>query len=211
MARQFAVTWDYRCPFARNAHEALVAGLKEGRDWDVRFMPFSLDQIHVEEGETPVWERGLDEAGVGGVRALLWGIAVRDAFADKFLDFHVAVFRARHDEGKKIAEEAVLRGVAAGVGLDPDAVAEEVASGRPVKALEAEHTEAVDALRRLRRPHGHRGRRGRVRPHDGAGQRRRLRPRPRARAQHPPQRVQADEDPSLIRSRQPSTASDHSS
>jgi len=145
VARQFAVTWDYRCPFARNAHEALVAGLKAGRDWDVRFMPFSLDQVHVEEGETPVWERSLDETGVGGVRALLWGIAVRDTFADAFLDFHVAAFRARHDEGQKIAEEAVLRGVAASVGLDPDAVAEEVASGRPAKALEAEHTEAVDA------------------------------------------------------------------
>jgi len=144
VARQFAVTWDYRCPFARNAHEAVVAGLREGRDWDVRFWPFSLDQVHVEEGETPVWQRDLDETGVGGVRALLWGIAVRDAFGDKFLDFHVAAFRARHDEGKKIADEAVLREVAAGVGLDPSAVAEEVASGRPLKALEAEHTEAVD-------------------------------------------------------------------
>jgi len=144
VARQFAVTWDYRCPFARNAHEAVVNGLREGRDWDVRFWPFSLDQVHVEEGETPVWERGLDEAGMGGVRALLWGIAVRDAFPDHFLDFHVAAFRARHDEGQKIAEEPVLRAVAERVGLDADAVAEEVSSGRPLKALEAEHTEAVD-------------------------------------------------------------------
>jgi hypothetical protein len=144
VARQFAVTWDYRCPFARNAHEAVVNGLREGRDWDVRFWPFSLDQVHVEEGETPVWERGLDEAGMGGVRALLWGIAVRDAFPDHFLDFHVATFRARHDEGQKIAEEPVLRAVAESVGLDADAVAEEVSSGRPLKALEAEHTEAVD-------------------------------------------------------------------
>jgi hypothetical protein len=144
VARQFAVTWDYRCPFARNAHEAVVNGLREGRDWDVRFWPFSLDQIHVEEGETPVWERGLDEQGMGGVRALLWGIAVRDAFPEQFLDFHLAAFRARHDEGQKIAEEAVLRAVAGSVGLDADAVAEEVASGRPLKALEAEHTEAVD-------------------------------------------------------------------
>jgi hypothetical protein len=144
VARQFAVTWDYRCPFARNAHEALVAGLREGRDWDVRFWPFSLDQIHVEEGEIPVWERDLDEKGMSGVRALLWGIAVRDTFPDHFLDFHMAVFRARHDEGRKIAEEAVLREIATGVGLDTEAVAEEVASGRPLKALEAEHTEAVD-------------------------------------------------------------------
>lgn len=145
MARQFALTWDYRCPFARNAHEAVVNGLRDGRDWDVRFLPFSLDQVHVEEGQTPVWERSLDEEhGMGGVRALLWGIAVRDAFPDKFLDFHIAAFRARHDEGRKIADESVLRGVAEAVGLDADAVAEEVNSGRPLKALEAEHTEAVD-------------------------------------------------------------------
>jgi 2-hydroxychromene-2-carboxylate isomerase len=144
VARQFALTWDYRCPFARNAHEALVNGLREGRDWDVRFWPFSLDQIHIEEGDTPAWQRDLDEKGMTGVRALLWGIAVRDAFADKFLDFHMGVFRARHDEGKKIADEAVLREVAQNVGLDADAVAEEVASGRPLKALEAEHTEAAD-------------------------------------------------------------------
>jgi DSBA-like thioredoxin domain len=144
VARQFAVTWDYRCPFARNAHEALIKGLREGRDWDVRFWPFSLDQVHVEDGATPVWERSLDEAGVSGVRALLWGIAVRDAFSEKFFDFHIAAFAARHDEGKKIAEEPVLRAVAESVGLDADAVAEEVASGRPLKALEAEHTEAVD-------------------------------------------------------------------
>jgi hypothetical protein len=144
VARSFAVTWDYLCPFARNAHEALVNGLKDGRDWDVRFWPFSLNQAHVEEGETPVWERGLEEEGMSGVRALLWGIAVRDAFPDHFLDFHVAAFRARHDEGQKISEEPVLRGVAESVGLDPDAVAEEVASGRPLKALEAEHTEAVE-------------------------------------------------------------------
>jgi hypothetical protein len=144
VARQFALTWDYRCPFARNAHEALINGLQAGRDWDVRFWPFSLDQVHIEEGETPAWQRDLDEKGMTGVRALLWGIAVRDAFPDKFLDFHNGVFRARHDDGKKIAEEPVLREVATSVGLDADAVAEEVASGRPLKALEAEHTEAVE-------------------------------------------------------------------
>ena len=26
--RSFSVTWDYRCPFARNAHEHVVAGLR---------------------------------------------------------------------------------------------------------------------------------------------------------------------------------------
>ena len=76
MTRRFAVSFDYRCPFARNAHESVVAGLRAGRDWDVTFVPFSLDQVHVEEGEPPVWERDPAEWGTG-TRALLWGIAVR--------------------------------------------------------------------------------------------------------------------------------------
>ena len=31
----FDVNWDYRCPFARNAHEHLVAALAGGADWEV--------------------------------------------------------------------------------------------------------------------------------------------------------------------------------
>jgi hypothetical protein len=145
VARQFAVSFDYRCPFARNAHESVVAGIREGRDWDVTYSPFSLDQVHVEEDEPPVWER--DPAAWGtGVNALLWGIAIRDSFEDSFLDWHVAAFAARHDEGMKIAKIEVLRDIATSVGLDPDAVAAEVASGRPLKVLAETHTDEVKRL-----------------------------------------------------------------
>ena len=143
MTRRFGLTWDYLCPFARNAQEAVVAGIRDGKDWDVRFWAFSLDQAHLEEGDTPVWERPLDDAG-RGVRALLWGIAVRDTFPDHFLDFHISLYRTRFDDGQQFNEEAVLRGVATKAGLDADAVAAEVASGGPAKTLEAEHSEAVE-------------------------------------------------------------------
>lgn len=142
MAHAFAVSFDYRCPFARNAHESVVAGLREGRDWDVTFTPFSLDQIHVEEGEPPVWKRDPSAWGTG-VNALLWGIAVRDEFPEKFLDWHIAAFAARHDEGQKIAKIEVLRDIAASAGLDADAVAAAVETGRPLERLAVEHTEAV--------------------------------------------------------------------
>jgi hypothetical protein len=142
VARQFAVSFDYRCPFARNAHESVVAGLEAGRDWDVTFVPFSLDQVHVEEGDPAVWEREPSEWGTG-VNALLWGIAVRDEFPDTFNGWHVAAFAARHDEGQKIAKPEVLRDIAKSVGLDVDAVEAEVASGRPLEKLAQEHTEAV--------------------------------------------------------------------
>jgi len=142
VSRSFAVSFDYRCPFARNGHESVVQGLRDGRDWDVRFLPFSLDQVHVEDGEVPVWERDPEVWGTG-VLALCWGIAVRDAFPDRFLDWHVAAFAARHDEGRKIAKADVLADVASSAGLDPAAVAAEVATGRPLKVLAEEHTEAV--------------------------------------------------------------------
>lgn len=142
MAQQFAVTFDYLCPFARNGHEAVVNALREGADYDVRFVPFSLNQAHVEEGEPAVWER--DPANWGsGVTALLYGIAARDAFPEEFLDFHIAAFALRHDQSRQLDEEALAE-AATSVGLDVAALKEEVWSGRPLKTLAAEHTEAVE-------------------------------------------------------------------
>ncbi len=116
---------------------------KDELDVDWRFLAFSLDQVHAEEDEPAVWERPPLERGTG-VLSLQWGIAIRDAFNDRFFDFHLAMFAARFDDGLKIGKEEVVREVAAGVGLDVDAVAEEVASGRPLETLAAEHTESVD-------------------------------------------------------------------
>ena len=143
VTRAIAVTFDYRCPFAYNGNAAVVAAIREGADLDVRFLPFSLDQAHAEEGDDAVWDRPPAERGTG-VLALLYGLAVRDAFPEHFLDAHVALFAARHDHGLKIASEDVLRDVVASVGLDPDEVAAEVESGRPLKTLATEHAEAVD-------------------------------------------------------------------
>ena len=133
MARSIAVTFDYRCPFAYNGNAAVVAALRVGSDIDFRFTPFSLDQAHAEEGEAPVWERSPSEWGTGTL-ALQYGLAVRDAFPEHFFDAHLALFAARHDKGLKLGHEDVVR----------DAVAEEVASGRPLKTLATEHSEAVD-------------------------------------------------------------------
>jgi hypothetical protein len=143
MPREIAVSFDYRCPFARNAHEAVIQALRDGADLSVRFLPFSLDQAHVEEGDPPVWERPDTERG-SGVLALQYGLAVRDRFQERFFEFHLATFAARFDEGRKIGKDETLRDVAGAVGLDVDALADEVESGGPLKTLEAEHTEAVD-------------------------------------------------------------------
>jgi len=116
--------------------------VREGADLDVRYLPFSLDQVHVEEGTPAVWDREPGTWGTG-VLALLYGIAVRDAFPDQFDDAHLALFAARHDKGLKLGHEDVLRDAVTSAGLDADAVATEVWSGRSLATLAAEHTEAV--------------------------------------------------------------------
>ncbi len=143
MPRAFAITYDYLCPFARNANEAIVEAIDAGADLNVFFIPFSLNENHADEGDTPQWDLPLEEVGTG-VLALLWSIAVRDAFSDVFPAFHVALFGARHDDGADINDEAVIRSVAVSVGLDPDRVRAEVATGLPAKTLAAEHRRAVD-------------------------------------------------------------------
>ena len=96
IVQPFAVTWDYRCPFARNAHEHVLAGLADGADWDVRFVPFSLSQAHVEEGETDVWDEPERDSGL---LALQVGVVVRDWFPEQFPAVHGALFALRHDKG----------------------------------------------------------------------------------------------------------------
>jgi 2-hydroxychromene-2-carboxylate isomerase len=143
VARSVAVTFDYRCPFAYNGNLAAINAVRGGSAVDFRFVPFSLDQVHVEEGQPPMWERAPEEWG-SGVLALLYGIAVRDAFTDAFFDAHLALFGARHEQGLQLKDEAVLRDAVASAGLDADAVAEEAWSGRPMKTLADEHTDCVD-------------------------------------------------------------------
>jgi hypothetical protein len=141
---QFAVTFDYLCPFARNAAEAVLNGLADGRDWSARFHAFSLAQVHVEEGDAPVWD---DPVGKSGLLALQWGVAARDSAPQDFAAVHRELFAARHDHGLDLKDEMVLRGAVERAGADADAIAEQVATGKPLEVIISEHTEAVDRWR----------------------------------------------------------------
>src|SRR5918996_1890380 len=137
----FAVTWDYRCPFARNAHEHIVEGLRAGAPWTVRFVPFSLAQVHVPEGETDIWTRPQDDSGL---LALQVAVVVRDRFPDRFLDAHVALFALRHDEGRHLEDPAEIHRVLGEAGVDAEAVFQEVATGAPLAQVRDEHTAALE-------------------------------------------------------------------
>ncbi len=140
MANSFAVTWDYLCPFARNGHEHLVVALKAGADWDVKFRFFSLSQAHVAEGGTPVWE---DPTAHSGVVAGLAGIVVRERQPEHFLDAHLALFSARHDQGLDLRDTEQVARALDGVGLDGSGIVKEATSEWAVKLARSEHDEAV--------------------------------------------------------------------
>lgn len=140
MTTAFAVSWDYRCPFARNAHEHVVEALRSGADWDVTFVPFSLNQAHVEEGGVDVWD---DPSKASALLAMRVGLVVRERFPERFLDVHGALFRARHDEGRDIREESVLREILTEQGADAGAVFAEIADGWPLEQFRKEHEAAA--------------------------------------------------------------------
>jgi len=144
--RRFAITHDYLCPFARNAAEVVVRALEaDPGDHKVDFRAFSLSQVHLEEGEAPVWQPGPEPRS--GVLALQWGLAVRDRLPDRFPAVHLALFAARHDQGRDLNDPEVLAAAVAAAGVDPDEVDKLVASGGPAAALAADHTWAVDTAR----------------------------------------------------------------
>jgi hypothetical protein len=143
MSRSFSVTWDYRCPFAHNAHEHLVAGLEGGADWDARFLVFSLEQAHTEEGDTPVWD---EPDRHPGLVANLAGVVVRDRMPDQFLAVHHALFAARHDQGLDLREPSVIVQTLDAAGVEGGAVLDEVKDGWPLEVLEREHSDATDRL-----------------------------------------------------------------
>ncbi len=140
MTATFAVTWDYRCPFARNAHDHVVEGLRAGADWDVTFVPFSLNQVHVEEGEPDVWD---DPSQASALLAMQAGIVVRERFPDRFLDVHQAIFSARHDKGRDLRDASVVWEVLAEAGIDADAVFSEIDAGWPLETFRKEHEAAA--------------------------------------------------------------------
>jgi predicted DsbA family dithiol-disulfide isomerase len=133
--RAFSITFDYRCPFARVAHEHVLDGLAAGASWDVRFSPFSLSQA-----KDPTWTRASDS----GLLALELAIAVRDGQPDRFLAAHRALFEHRHDHGGDLRDLDALTDVLRRAGVDVDEAVAALDGGVPLKTVREEH-EAAEA------------------------------------------------------------------
>lgn len=144
MTTSFAVNYDYRCPFARIGHLHVLDGLAAGADWDVRFVPFSLGQAHVEEGGVDVWDEPERDTGL---LALQVSVEVRDNHPEAFRDVHRGLFELRHTESKDLSDKGELVAVLTAAGVDADAVFAEVETGAPLARVKAEHEESVNSLK----------------------------------------------------------------
>ena len=138
--RRFALTWDYRCPYARIAHDHVVTALEGGAPWEVRFLPFSLAQAHVEDDDPDVWDEPDRDTGLLALRV---GVAVRDQWPSAFLEVHRGLFDLRHVHAGDLRDRDAIAKVLVDAGLDADEVLGEAASARSLATVKAEHTEFV--------------------------------------------------------------------
>lgn len=137
----FAVNYDYRCPFARISHMHVLDGLEAGANWDVTFMPFSLGQVHVAEGDTDVWDEPAKDTGL---LALQTSVIVRDQYPEAFRTVHRRLFDLRHVESKDLNDRDEIAKVLADAGLDAESIFAEIDGGAPLQVVRAEHEAAAD-------------------------------------------------------------------
>jgi hypothetical protein len=141
MASSFAVNFDYRCPFARNAHDHLVTALLDGADYEVQFLGFSLTQSSREEGAPSAFT---DPTCHSELIAVAAGIVVRETMPDKFLLAHRSLFEIRHGEGADLRDPEVIRRALHRIDVDADHVFAEIDRGWPIDTLREEHEFAVN-------------------------------------------------------------------
>ncbi len=140
---KFSINYDYRCPFARNLNEHVVAALEEGEPYEVEFLPFNLSQVHVEEGDPAIWD---DPDRAGDRLANEVGYIVSQEFPDRFLKVHLDLFAIRHDRGASLRDRSEIAKVLAEHGIDAEAVFAKVEAGTYAHRMREIHEDQVDRL-----------------------------------------------------------------
>jgi hypothetical protein len=118
---QFGITYDYLCPFARNANEHVVAALRSGAPWQVDFVPFSLSQAKAGESGEVSWDSDV-ALRRSGVLALAVAELVRTHAPERFLAAHLALFALRHDHAEDLRDAARIAAALDAVGIRSDLV-----------------------------------------------------------------------------------------
>lgn len=132
----FDLNYDYRCPWTGIVHDTVLDALDAGADWQVRFVPFSLGQVHVADGDPPIWDRPDEDSGLEALQA---SVVVRDHFPETFRTVHRELFALRHTHGRHLDRPNITE-VLTAAGVDADRVWAEVDDGTALDVVRDEHT-----------------------------------------------------------------------
>jgi hypothetical protein len=128
----FQLSYDYRCPFAKNIHLHVITALRAGADFDVTFVPWTMSQGYKASGAPDVWD---DPARDEELLALAVSTSIRDLLPEKFLAAHEALFRARHERAIRLVNRNEVADVLSPVDVDLALVFDDVDSRRPHKVI----------------------------------------------------------------------------
>lgn len=129
---KFHLSYDYRCPFAKNMHLHVITALRNGADFAVTFVPWTMGQGHRPAGAIDVWD---DPSQDSANLALAVSASLRDLQPARFHDAHEALFRARHEQGVRLSTMEQIDGVLAPLAVDLENVHDDIASRRPFHVL----------------------------------------------------------------------------
>jgi 2-hydroxychromene-2-carboxylate isomerase len=128
----FDLSYDYRCPFAKNIHLHVLKALEAGADFDVNFVPWTMSQGYQDDGAPDVWnEPSFDAEHL----SLAVSVSVRDQQPDLFFAAHEALFRARHERAIRLVTIDEIDSVLRPLGVDMELVRIDVASRRPHEVI----------------------------------------------------------------------------
>ena len=128
----FALSFDYRCPFAGILHRHLISAIRSGADYDVDFVPWTLTQSHRKERDLDVWD---DPARDDHLIALAAGVSIRDQQTDVFLNAHEALFVARHVNGIRLGTFDQIVEALSGLSVDLEMLEGDLLSRRPHRVI----------------------------------------------------------------------------
>lgn len=128
----FELSYDYRCPFAKNMHLHVLNALAGGADFDVEFVPWTMSQGYKEASGPDVWDDPMHDPDL---LALAVSTSVRDQQPERFLAAHEALFRARHERAIRLVTIQEIDQLLAPLGIDMRMVELDLATRRPHKVI----------------------------------------------------------------------------
>ena len=128
----FGLSYDYRCPFAKNIHLHVVRALAAGADLRVDFIPWTMSQGYRAPHAPDVWD---DPERDAELLALAVSVAVRDEQPEYFLAAHEALFRARHERAIRLVTMREIAEVLTPLGVDIDKVSADLHERRPHRVI----------------------------------------------------------------------------